>query len=98
MPEGEVGQLRHLLPDPGEQGEVGGSQPRIAEGECSPQQPVPGDGFVVPQQGFPDPLGVRVGQPESDVVGERAEVGDVVVQPLELEQQRSARLDRGAWR
>ena len=32
-------------------------------------------------------LGVRVGDPEADVVGDRAEVTDMVVEALQLEQQ-----------
>ena len=31
-----------------------------------------------------------LGEPETDVVAERADVGDVVVEPLELEQQSAA--------
>lgn len=45
-----------------------------------------GDVLVVAQQLLPQPLGVCVDDAEADVVDDRADVGDVVVQPLELEQ------------
>ena len=42
---------------------------------------------VEAQQGLPQPLRVDGGQPEADVAGERTDVGDVVVHPLELEEE-----------
>ena len=82
----------------GDLGNVGrnGAQPDYV-GQCTQrdrarangaaQQPMPGDGGVEPQQLFPDALSVRVGQPESDVVGQRAQVGDVVVEPFQFDEQ-----------
>ena len=58
-----------------------------ARADGAAQQPMSGDGGVDPQQLFADALGVRVGEGESDVVGQRAEVGDVVVEPFELDEQ-----------
>ena len=46
-----------------------------------------GDGRVEPQQLFADALSVCVGEAESDVVGQRTQVGDVVVEPFELDEQ-----------
>ncbi len=46
-----------------------------------------GDDRVEPQQLFADALSVCVGECESDVVGQRTQVGDVVVEPLELDEQ-----------
>ena len=51
------------------------------------QQPVPGHRRVEPQQLFADPLGVRVGEGEADVVGQGAEIGGVVVEPFEFDEQ-----------
>ena len=45
-----------------------------------------GDLGVEAQQPFADAQRVGVGDAEADVVAQRADVGDVVVEPLELEQ------------
>ena len=65
------------------------TQAGSADGDCAAQQPVAGRLLVEPQQGLPEPGGVGVDDPVADVVGEGAEVGDVVVHAFQLEQERS---------
>ena len=82
----------------GDLGEVGGDrrsssgsgsvmQRDAARADGAAQQPVPGDAVVDAQQLFADALGVGVGQGEADVVAQGADVGDVVVEAFEFEQQ-----------
>ena len=64
------------------------------------EQPVPGDLVVDAQQLFADPLRLVVQDAVADVVAQRADVVDVVVQPFQLQQDRpdllGGRVDRHA--
>ena len=51
------------------------------------EEPVAGDAAVESEELFADAEGVGVEDAVADVVGERADVGGVVVEPFELEQQ-----------
>ena len=53
------------------------------------QEPVSGEGLVVAQQGLAQALGVGVGDAVADVVGDGAEVADVVVEPFGFQEQRA---------
>src|SRR6185312_12268913 len=69
---------------------LGGGQPvqRYAAGvDSAAQQPMPGHRRVDAQQLFADALGVGVGDAEADVVGQRAQIGGVVVEPFEFDEQ-----------
>ena len=59
---------------------------QAAGGDRAAQQPVAGQGLVEPQQALADAQGVRLRQREPGVVGDGAQVGDVVVEPLHLEE------------
>ena len=51
---------------------------------------MPGDHSFHSQQPLADPHGMGIGDAVTDIIGQRAQVGDMVVEPLELDQQRSA--------
>ena len=87
--QGQFGDLGDVGSDGPQLGGVGQRLQRDRAGaDGAAQQPMPGDGGVEPQQLFADALSVRVGECESDVVGQRAQVGDVVVEPFEFDEQR----------
>jgi hypothetical protein len=65
-----------------------GLDPGAADGDPAAQQPVAGDLLVQAQQRLADGLGVCLGDAVADVVGERAEVCDVVVQAFERRRRR----------
>ena len=91
--------LGHLGSHPSDEREVWlPDEPRVPDGDPAAQQPVPGHSSVVPQQFLAQPLGVDVGDPEADVVGDHPEVGDVVIEPLQLEQERPPRSNLGVDR
>ena len=82
----------------GDLGDVGRNGPQLsgvgqrlqrdrAGADGAAQQPMSGDGGVEPQQLFSDALSMCVGQTEPDIVGQRAQVGDVVVEPFEFDEQ-----------
>ena len=50
------------------------------------QQPMAGGRLVEPEHRLPQALGVGVDDAESDVVGEGTKVGDMVVNPFQLQQ------------
>ena len=66
-----------------------------ADADPAAEQPVPRQCLVVAQQVLAQPLRVRVRDAIADVVGDGAQVVDVVVQPLGLEQERADRPGSG---
>ncbi len=68
--------------------------PHAADGDSAAQQPAAGHVVVDPQQLLADPLRVRIEDAVPDVIAQCAEVGDVVVQPFELQQDRPDALRR----
>ena len=66
------------------------------EDDTAAQQPVTGDALVQPQQLFAYPERVSMQDPVADVVGQRTEIGDMVVAPLELEEERPE-VSTGKW-
>src|SRR5207244_10687490 len=71
----------------GERGALDGAR-HAARHDRAAEQPVTGDPLVQPQQLLADPETVRVAEGETRVVDDHADVGDVVVEALELEQDR----------
>jgi len=67
--------------------------PRI---DAAAQQPVTADLVVEAQELFADTLGVGVEDGVPDVVAQRADVGDVIVEPFELQQDGRSRRARAA--
>src|SRR5207244_7384860 len=65
-----------------------GVQGGAAGVDAAAEQAVAGDLGVEPEQLLADALGVRVQDAVADVVAEGADVGDVVVEPFEFEQDR----------
>ena len=68
---------------------------RAAGDDATSQEPVAGDLRVEAQESLADAERVRVGDAEADVVAECADVGDVVVETFELEENRTQHLGGG---
>ena len=86
LAEGDRPQLLDLSSNRGHDVEVGErSQPRTSDGDC--RAAADGRGRLVePEHRLPQALGVGVDDAESDVVGEGTKVGDMVVNPFQLQQ------------
>ncbi len=94
--QGELGDLREVGGDLRQSATVRqGPQRQAAGPDRAAQQPMSGHLRVHPEQPFAHPQRVRVGQAEPDVVGQRTEVGRVVVHPLQLDQHAAQPLHLG---
>ena len=60
---------------------------RAAGDDGAAEEPMAGDAPVESEELFADAEGVGVEDAVADVVGERADIGGVVVEPFELEEQ-----------
>ena len=86
--EREFGDVGEVGGDGGELGGVGEVvYVRAAGDDGSAEEPMAGDAPVHSEELFADAQGVGVDDAVADVVGERADIGGVVVEPFELEEQ-----------
>jgi hypothetical protein len=97
--EGEVDDLGDVGGDGPQPGRVRhGGEGGAAEVDAAAEQAVSGGLGVEPEQLLADALGVGVQDAVADVVAQRADVGDVVVEPLQFEQDRALAGGLGGYR